>query len=96
MSWYSKQDSKSHTSCAHPHTSLQTTFTPHGCSGVHQHARSHLRARISAVKDHKANTSLTVLDLVKNNVGDAGAAALADALQATVLMCKKCVFWACA
>ena len=28
-------------------------------------------------------------------MGDAGAAALADALQATVLTCKKCVFRAC-
>ena len=47
---------------------------------------------MSAVKDHKANTSLTVLSLEKNNVEDAGAAALADGLQATVLTCKKCVF----
>ena len=47
---------------------------------------------MSAVTDHKVNTSLTALILEKNNVGDAGAAALADALQATVLTCKKCVF----
>ena len=72
--------------------SLQTTFTPHWCSGVHQHACSHLRASMTAVTDHKVNTSLTDLSLGKNNVGDAGAAALADALQATVLTCKKCVF----
>ena len=50
---------------------------------------------MGAVKDHKANTSLTELTLGGNGVGDAGAAALAGALQATVLTCKKCVFRAC-
>ena len=47
---------------------------------------------MGAVKDQKANTTLTKLFLSGNRVGDAGAAALADALQATVLTCKKCVF----
>ena len=47
---------------------------------------------MGVVTDQKANTSLTKLDLESNNVGDAGAAALADALQARVLTCKKCVF----
>ena len=51
-----------------------------------------MRASMGAVKDHKANTSLTFLGLWNNNVGDAGAAALAESLQATVLTCKKCVF----
>ena len=45
-----------------------------------------------SVKDHEANATLTKLDLQNNRVGDAGAAALADALQAAVLTCKKCVF----
>ena len=49
----------------------------------------------AAVKDHQANTSLIELNLDNNKVGDAGATALADALQATVLTCKKCVFRAC-
>ena len=49
-------------------------------------------ASMGAVKDHKGNTSLTVLWLERNKVGGAGAAALAKALQATVLTCKKCVF----
>ena len=47
---------------------------------------------VAGVQDHKANTSLTDLSLWNNNVGDAGATALADALQATVLTCKECVF----
>ena len=50
-------------------------------------------------KNHKGNTTLTVLSLEGNSVGVAGAAALADALQATVLTCRKCVcvcvFMAC-
>ena len=40
---------------------------------------------MGAVKDHKGNTSLTELTLWGNSVGDAGAAALAKALQAMVL-----------
>ena len=40
---------------------------------------------VAAVEHCKANTSLIVLDLRRNKVGDAGATALADALQATVL-----------
>ena len=47
---------------------------------------------MGAVTDHKANASLTALNLQWNKVGDAGATALAEALKATVLMCKKCVF----
>ena len=47
-----------------------------------------------SVKDHKANATLTVLKL-GNIVGDGGASALADALKAAVLTCKKCVFRAC-
>ena len=53
---------------------------------------SHFFVGMGAVTDHKANGTLTKLDLCKNRVGDAGAAALAEALKATVLMCKKCVF----
>ena len=41
------------------------------------------------MKDQKANATLTVLNLSSNIVGDGGAAALADALKATVLACKK-------
>ena len=47
---------------------------------------------MGSVKDHKANTSLTALNLQWNKVGDAGATALAEALRATILTCKKCVF----
>ena len=39
---------------------------------------------VAAVNDHKANTTLTELWLGSNGVGNAGATALADALQATV------------
>ena len=46
---------------------------------------------MGSVKHHKANAALTKLDLENNRVGDAGATALADALQAAVLTCKKCV-----
>ena len=59
-------------------------------------ACNHLSAGMDAVKDHKANTSLTELYLYRNNVGDAGAGALADALQATVLACRSKSFKACA
>ena len=47
---------------------------------------------MGAVTDHKGNTSLTKLYLETNNVGDAGATALAKSLEAIVLTCKKCVF----
>ena len=43
--------------------------------------------RVAGVQDHKANTSLTELNLWNNKVGDAGATALAEAVKATVLMC---------
>ena len=92
------QDSKSHANCAHLHTHFLAdktlTALVQWCVCEH-HACSHLRAGIGAVKDHKANTSLTTLTLDCNEVGDAGAAAFAKALQATVLTCKKCVFRAC-
>ena len=52
-------------------------------------------ASMGSVKDHKANATLTKLTLENNQVGDAGAAAFADVLQATVFTCKKCVFRAC-
>ena len=42
---------------------------------------------ITAAQDQKANATLTELVLWGNDVGDAGATALADALQATVLVC---------
>ena len=44
---------------------------------------------VAAVNDHKANTILTELFLASNGVGNAGAIALADALQATVLTCEQ-------
>ena len=47
------------------------------------------------LKDQKANATLIILNLCFNRVGDAGAATLADALKATVLTSKKCVFRAC-
>ena len=72
--------------------SMHTKFRPHWCSGVGQHACSHLRASMGAVKDHKANTSLTALWLCGNNVGDAGVTALAKSLQATVLTCELYLF----
>ena len=39
---------------------------------------------VAAVNDHKANSTLTFLRLDSNKVADAGAAALAEALTATV------------
>ena len=47
---------------------------------------------VAAVEHCKANTSLTVLCLAENKVGAAGATALADALQATVLTCGQHLF----
>ena len=61
-----------------------------------QHACSHLRASMGVVTDQKANRALTALYLQHNRVGPAGAAALADALQATVLSCGHTTFQECA
>ena len=36
---------------------------------------------------HKANCPSKFLDLERNKIGDAGASALADALEATLVMC---------
>ena len=92
----SKQDSQSHTNSA--------LFTRISSQINFDHARAVVcdstRAATCALawvllKDQKANATLTVLNLEHNRVGDAGAAALADALQATVLTSKKCVFRAC-
>ena len=44
---------------------------------------------VAAVEHCKANTSLTDLNLRDNEVGDAGATALAEAVKATVLMCVQ-------
>ena len=46
---------------------------------------------VAAVNDHKANTTLTKLSLRSNEVGNAGATALAAALEATVLTCESVV-----
>ena len=51
---------------------------------------------ITAVQDQKANAILTALNLRDNHVGDAGATALADALQATVSACGHTAFQECA
>ena len=51
---------------------------------------------ITAAQDQKANATLTELNLYNNRVGDAGATALADALQATVLTCGHTAFQECA
>ena len=49
---------------------------------------------VAAVNDHKVNTTLTELYLINNKVADAGATALAEALQATVWTCGQWLFWA--
>ena len=51
---------------------------------------------VVGVQDHKANTSLTELNLWSNEVGDVGATALAETLKATVLTCTQCAFRTCA
>ena len=51
---------------------------------------------ITAVQDQKANAILSALNLRDNNVGDASATALADALQATVSACGHTAFQECA
>ena len=48
------------------------------------------------MQDQKANRALTTLWLNENKVGNAGATALADALQATVLTCEPSLSSACA
>ena len=81
-----KQDAQSHTHRAHPHAhSVEAkTLT---VSGVRQHACGHLFVGMGAVKDQQANATLTVLNLGGNNVGDAGAAALAESLKAMACAC---------
>ena len=44
-------------------------------------------------KIHEANTSLEELNLGENEVGDAGALALAEALKATHVLCASCFVW---
>ena len=60
-----------------------------------------LRCAVAGVKQCKANTTLKLLDLGDNKVGNEGAAALAKAVEATVLTCglklhvlgfEKCCF----
>ena len=88
--------SVAHQLCTSSHAFLlRQNFDHTGAVVWQQQACSHLRASMGAVKDHKANANLTAVYLESNKVGDPGAAALADALQATVLTCKKCVFRAC-
>ena len=45
------------------------------------------------VQSSKANSALTVLNLSINEVGDAGAVALAEALKAMVATCSHEVRW---
>ena len=49
---------------------------------------------VAAANDHKANTTLTELWLNDNEVADAGATALAEALEATVWTCGQWLLWA--
>ena len=56
------------------------------------HARGLTARVVASVERCKANQALTTLDLDGNKVGDAGATALADALQATVLTCDQLLF----
>ena len=51
---------------------------------------------VAAVWHCKANTTLTSLEIGWNNMGDAGAVALADSVKVRVLSCEDCVFRACA
>ena len=39
---------------------------------------------------HEANTSLKKLNISENNIGDEGAKALAEALEATFVLCTRC------
>ena len=49
---------------------------------------------VAVVQDQKANRARTRLDLEHNNVVNAGATALAAALEATVWTCGQWLFWA--
>ena len=80
---------------SHAWGSSQKNFDNTGAVVCDSTRASHLCACTGAVKDQKANATLTELNLWNNRVGDGGASALADALKATVLTCKKCVFTAC-
>ena len=58
------------------------------CEYNRQRARCDLRARCGdhRLKYHQENRSLTVLYLQENRIGNEGASALAQALQATLVM----------
>ena len=87
--------SQSHTAHAHDVEKNLDYAGAVVCDSMHA-ATSALAWVVAAVEHCKANTSLTKLSLVDNKVGDAGATALADALQATVLTCGQQLFRACA
>ena len=95
-SWCSKKDAQSHTHCSHPHTHFLAEKKDDRDGAVvcdsRRAATCALAWVVGAVQDQKANATLTKFDLDYNNVGDAGATALAEAVRATVLTCKKCVF----
>ena len=57
----------------------------HGCRHVSYPCDS-----VVHVRDlREANSSLTTLNLFDNNIGDEGAAALADAVRATLVFCTR-------
>ena len=62
------------------------------CEHNRQRARYDLRARYGdhRLKYHQENQSLTVLHLHGNRIGNEGATALAQGLQATLVMRKAC------
>ena len=100
--WYARLDGErqagipvAHTSRVSSHAfSSQNDFDHAGAVVCDSTRCSHLRACMGAVTDQKANATLTVLDLRDNSVGDGGAAALANALKATVFdvqeVCVRC------
>ena len=58
----------------------------HGCRLV-----SYPCGSVMHVRDlHEANTSLTTLKMGPNQIGDEGAAALAEAVRATLVFCTQC------
>ena len=71
---------------------LGTTLLQWSVAACMRAATCALAWGVAGVQDHKANTSLTLLSLGYDEVGDAGATALAEAVKVTVLTCKKCVF----
>ena len=81
MTWPDGAENDADAAVAH-----EKSLRSHGCP----HVSDPLDIVTQTRKIHEANTSLQVLSLHDNEIGDAGALALAEALKATHVLCASC------